>query len=492
MKKYEQLAQEIESLIAAGTLRPGDRLPSVRESVANRGVSPSTVFAAYYLLESRGAVETRPRAGYFVASHATVRGPEPKVTQPTSGLRKVAVNDLVLDVLGSIRHRDVVPLGSAFPNPALFPLERLARGMGTAMRRLRAREVLENLSPGSEELRRQLALRYVSTGTLASADEIVVTSGAMEALNLCLQAVTRPGDVVAVEAPVFYGCLQALERLQLKAVEVATHPRHGVQLDALAAVLQRHPVKACWFMPTFQNPMGASMPMEQKKALVELLTRHKVPLIEDDVYAELYFGVRRPLPAKSFDREGWVLHCSSFSKSLAPGYRIGWAAAGRFAPQVERLKLSSTLSVAVPSQVAVLHFLLPWRVRQAPAPVARVPARAAAEGDAPRGQASPVGNAVHAAGGWLLPLGGAARGRGCVATASARAVAEHQRRSRPPVLGGPALPAPPAPELRAPGPGAAGFRVQDARPSGCAPALSLTTQELDAPRRRGVQFRAAA
>jgi DNA-binding transcriptional MocR family regulator len=163
--------------------------------------------------------------------------------------------------------------------------------------------------------------------------------------------------VVAIEAPAFYGCLQALERLQLKAVEVATHPRWGVQVDTLAALLEQHPVKACWFMPNFQNPMGATMPMEQKKALAQLLARQKVPLIEDDVYSELYFGVRRPLPVKSFDRDGWVLHCSSFSKSLAPGYRIGWAAAGRFASAVERLKLSSTLSVAVPSQLAMLHFL---------------------------------------------------------------------------------------------------------------------------------------
>jgi DNA-binding transcriptional MocR family regulator len=356
VKKYEQLAHDIEASIAAGTLRPGDRLPSVRETIASRGVSPSTVFQAYYLLESRGAIQARPRSGYFVKQRSTTRD-EPKPAHPRAGSRGVAVNDLVLQVLGSIRQRDVVPLGSAFPSPALFPLERLARGMSAAMRRLDPREVLENLAAGNDELRRQLALRYVTTGTLVDAGEIVVTSGAMEALNLCLQAVTRPGDVVAIEAPAFYGCLQALERLQLKALEVATHPRHGVQVDALAAVLQRHRVKACWFMPNFQNPMGALMPLDQKRALVELLARHRVPLIEDDVYAELYFGVQRPLPAKSFDREGWVMHCSSFSKNLAPGYRIGWAAAGRFAPQVERLKLSSTLSVAVPSQAAVLHFL---------------------------------------------------------------------------------------------------------------------------------------
>lgn len=356
-RKYEELAQAIEALIASGTLRPGERLPSVRESVASRAVSPSTVFEAYYLLERRGVVEARPRSGYFVTQRVAAAGKEPRLMEPSSGLRDIAVNDLVLDVLGSVRHRDVVPLGSAFPSPALFPLDRLARGMSSAMRALDARELLENLSPGSAELRRQLALRYVATGTLASAEEIIVTSGAMEALNLCLQAVTKPGDVVAIEAPAFYGCLQALERLQLRAVEVATHPRHGVQVDALRAVLERHAVKACWFMPNFQNPTGALMPIEQRKALVELLAQHRVPLIEDDVYGELYFGVRRPLPAKSFDREGWVMHCSSFSKNLAPGYRIGWAAAGRFAQQVERLKLTSTLSVAVPSQVAVLHFL---------------------------------------------------------------------------------------------------------------------------------------
>jgi DNA-binding transcriptional MocR family regulator len=356
-KKYELLARELEDLVLAGTFKPGERLPSVRELVGHRGLSPSTVFEAYNLLEARGVVQARPRSGYFACT-PVARVPEPALAKPSKGSRAVAVNDLVLQVLGSVREGEVVPLGSAFPNPCLFPLERLARGMGAGMRRLDPARLLRDLTPGNEELRRQLALRYVSHGIVASTEEIVLTSGAMEALNLCLQAVTRPGDAVAIESPAFYGCLQALERLQLQAVEVATHPRHGVQLESLAAALQRQDVKACWFMPSLQNPLGASMPPENKKALVELLARHQVPLIEDDVYAELYFGVRRPAPAKSFDRQGWVLHCSSFSKSLAPGYRIGWVAAGRFAREVERLKLMSTISVAVPSQVAVLEFLL--------------------------------------------------------------------------------------------------------------------------------------
>jgi DNA-binding transcriptional MocR family regulator len=185
----------------------------------------------------------------------------------------------------------------------------------------------------------------------------VITSGAMEALNLCLQAVTQPGDAVAIESPAFYGCLQALERLKLRAVEIATDSQEGIQLGSLEAALQRERVTACWLMPNFQNPMGALMPVENKRKLVDLLARHEIPLIEDDVYGELYFGMRRPPPAKAFDKDGWVMNCSSVSKSLAPGYRLGWTAAGRYARSVEALKLSSTLSVAVPSQLAVLRYL---------------------------------------------------------------------------------------------------------------------------------------
>mgnify|MGYP002133893309 CR=1 FL=1 len=188
-------------------------------------------------------------------------------------------------------------------------------------------------------------------------EELVITNGAMEALNLCLEAVTKPGDLVAVESPTFYAALQALERRGLRAVEVATHPRTGVDITALASVLERHPVKACWFMPNFQNPLGSLMPDSAKRDLVELLAKHEVPLIEDDVYGELYFGSQKPKPAKAWDRNGLVMHCSSFSKSLAPGYRVGWVAAGRFATAVQRLKLMTTLSAATPSQQALSEYL---------------------------------------------------------------------------------------------------------------------------------------
>ena len=188
-------------------------------------------------------------------------------------------------------------------------------------------------------------------------DEIVLTHGAMEALNLCLNAVTRPGDAVVVESPTFYMALQALQRLGLRAIEVLTHVREGIDLGRLAQVIELYRPKACWLMTTFQNPLGSLMPETKKRDLVDLLARHDLPLIEDDVYAELYEGNVAPLSAKAYDRRGLVLHCSSFSKCLAPGYRVGWAAPGRWAREVQRLKLMTSLSGAIPVQAALAEYL---------------------------------------------------------------------------------------------------------------------------------------
>lgn len=356
MKRYEQLAGDIAESIANGTLPPGTRLPSVRQTSASRGVSPSTVFQAYYLLEGRGLVQARPRSGYYVATDAA-GVPEPESSRPSSEQQEVEVSELVFQLLEHMRDRELAPLGSAFPAPSLFPLDKLALAQSKAMRKLDPWRTVEHLSPGSPELRRQITLRYLATAFAVDAHEIVITNGAMEALNLSLEVVTRPGDLVAVESPTFYGALQALERLNLRAIEVPTHPRTGVDVAALAALLQRHPVKACWFMPNFQNPLGSLMPDEAKQALVQLLAQHQIPLIEDDVYGDLYFGMHKPRPAKAWDTQGLVLHCSSFSKTLAPGYRIGWVAAGRFAAALARRKLTSSLTAAVPSQEALSRYL---------------------------------------------------------------------------------------------------------------------------------------
>jgi DNA-binding transcriptional MocR family regulator len=356
MKRYEALAQEIAESIAHSQLRPGERVPSVRETSRSRGVSPSTVFEAYYLLEARGLIEARPRSGYFV-SHTVNRQQEPESSRPAAKERAVEVSELVFQVLGHAKNRALVPMGSAFPSPLLFPLPKLALATGKALRRLDPWRTVEDLSPGSAALRRQIGLRYLGMGCGVDTEELVITNGAMEALNLCLESVTQPGDLVAVESPTFYAALQALERHSLRAVEIATHPRTGIDVAALAVVMERHPVKACWLMPNFQNPLGSLMPDDAKQALVELLAKREVPLIEDDVYGELYFGARKPRPAKAWDRAGWVMHCSSFSKTLAPGYRVGWVAAGRYAGEVAQRKLMSSIAAPLPSQEGLSEYL---------------------------------------------------------------------------------------------------------------------------------------
>ena len=356
--RFETLAQELQQLIAAGVLRPGDRLPSVRQTCASRHLSPSTVFQAYYLLESRGLIRAVPRSGYFVAARANgVLLAEPRTSDPQPGIQAVEVNDLICTILGSARARDIVPFGSAFLNPSLFPLDRLRRALISSTRRLEPWNMVDDLPPGNLRLRREIAKRYLRQGMAVDPDEVVLTNGAMEALNLCLSAVARPGDAVVVESPTFYIALQALQHLGLHAIEVPTHVRDGIDLGRLAQVIELYRPKACWLMTTFQNPLGSLMPDTKKRDLVELLARHDLPLIEDDVYSELYEGKVAPLPAKAFDRRGLVLHCSSFSKCLAPGYRVGWAAPGRWVREVQRLKIMTSLSGSIPVQAALAEYL---------------------------------------------------------------------------------------------------------------------------------------
>lgn len=357
MKRYEKLADDIAELIRTGVLNPGEKVPSVRHANRTFGVSPSTVFQAYYLLEARGLIQARARSGYYVREHAGRALHEPDMSARTAQTTEVGVSELVFSVLDSLRDPDTVPFGSAFPSPSLFPLQRLARSMALAVRDLPPEQVIAQMTAGNPDLRRQIALRYGTSGTSLAPDELVITNGAMEALNLCLQVVTEPGDLVAIEAPAFYATLQVLERLKLRAVEIPVHPREGIDLQVLADSLAHLPIKACWFMSGLQNPLGASMDDDKKAALYRLLHRHDVPLIEDDVYAELHYSPTRPQPVKHHDREGLVMHCGSFSKSLAPGYRVGWVAGGRYAERIARLKLMTTISPSVPAQAAIADYL---------------------------------------------------------------------------------------------------------------------------------------
>ncbi|WP_374492455.1 PLP-dependent aminotransferase family protein [Zoogloea sp.] len=357
MSLYQTLANDTARLIAEGVLRPGDRLPSVRQTCRIHGIAPVTVTQAYHLLESRGLIEARPKSGYFVRARLGQRLPEPEMSRPVGHSTALDVSDFIFEILDSVKDPAVVPLGSSFPSPRLFPLDKLGRFLAAAARHLDPMSTITDLPPGNDELRRQLSLRYLAQGAHVSPQEIVITSGAMEGLNLCLQAVTRPGDLIAIESPTFYAGLQASERLGLKVIEIPSHPREGVNLAALEDALRHHPVKVCLFMLNFANPTGSDVPDARRRALIELLDRHDVPLIEDDVYAELYFGADAPLCSKAVDPNGRVMHVSSFSKCLAPGYRIGWVAAGRYAALIQRQKLSTSLATTVPVQIALADYL---------------------------------------------------------------------------------------------------------------------------------------
>ena len=354
--RYQQLADELAGMIAQGALRAGDRLPSVRQTCQSRGLSAATVFQAYHLLEARGLVQAAARSGYFVSAHAGAAS-SPAQPSPAGDAAPRTISEQIFELLQSSRERGLLPLGSAFPATELFPLERLRLALGAGMRKLEPWQISAELPLGLETLRRQIALRYLRLGLRVAPEDIVITNGALEALQLCLQTVTRPGDAVLVESPCFYAALQALDRFGLRAIEVPTDRAEGADLQAMARLIAQHRPRACWLMSSFQNPLGCTLPPDKKRALVALLEAEDVALIEDDVYAELHHGAEPVLPAKAFEQRGGVMHCGSFSKCLAPGYRIGWALGGRWAPQLQRSKLMSSLSSSLPAQAALAEYL---------------------------------------------------------------------------------------------------------------------------------------
>jgi DNA-binding transcriptional MocR family regulator len=358
LKLYEKLADEIGEAVRRGVFAVGERIPSVRQSSQQHGVSIKTVLHAYALLEGRGLIETRPQSGYFVREPAATpqMGREPAASPPAPA-SEVDVSRLVLSTLRSIRAHEALPFGSPYPDPSLFPWRRINQYANAIARRHSSWNLIDDLPPGNPELIRQIARRYAENGVPVDPDEIIITLGATEAINLSLQAVAKPGDTVVVESPTFYAMLHAIERLGMRAIAVATHPTEGIDIEVLARVVSEQKIAACMVMPNFQNPLGFQMPDERKKQLVDLLAARDIPVIENDVYQELYFGDTRPTTLKNFDSKGLVLHCASFSKSLTASYRIGWAMPGRYRGQVEKLKFLNTLTTPSVPQVAVADYL---------------------------------------------------------------------------------------------------------------------------------------
>ncbi len=350
---YEQVAHRLQSLIDEGTLSPGDRLPSVRKLHHQLSVSVSTVLEAYRLLEDQGLIVARPQSGYYV-SFTAQQLLEPSPSEPPRESASVDIS-LALQIMSSVRNPDLLQLGAAIPSEAHLPTVALNRIMGKVLRSEAAVHGYA-ASPGCQFLRQEVAKRMLNAGCSVSPEEVVITNGATEAVYLSLRAVTRPGQVVAIESPIYFGMLEVLKSLELKALELPTHPRDGISLPALEEAIQAQQVAACLLIPNFNNPTGSCMSDEKKKALVDLLNRYDLPLVEDDIYGELQFEGDRPKAVKAFDTEGRVLYCTSVSKILSPGLRVGWSIAGRYQPQIQQLKMVVSHMSAIAPQLTIATF----------------------------------------------------------------------------------------------------------------------------------------
>lgn len=354
---YEQVAARIAGLIEQGTFAPGSRIPSVRALARQMEVSVSTVLEAYGYLEDQGVIAARPQSGYYVKARVPSPPAAPRIVRQMLSPTTVTTRDLSVMVMRDTILMKHIPLGAAIPNPELLPAEKLSRMLSAEARRHRTESLSYDFPPGCKPLRVQIARRMLTAGCTLDLDGIVTTSGCLEAVNLALRAICRPGDIVAVESPCYYNFLQAIEAMGLRALEIPCHPVHGMSLDALRYAIDHHPVRACVVVTNFSNPLGCLMPDDHKRELVEILGARDIPLIEDDLIGDLSYSQHRPAVAKNYDRKGLVLLCSSFSKTLAPGYRVGWIAPGRFQDEVERQKALANVATAMPTQLAIAEFL---------------------------------------------------------------------------------------------------------------------------------------
>ena len=354
---YEKFAQDLEDQVRSGTFPVGSRVPSIRESSAQQGISFSTVLQAYQLLENRGVIEARPQSGYYVKLQAKRMLPEPDFRSLNGNPAPVSLDEVSLQLIHANLNLSYAPFGLSAPSPALLPTVKLNRILADLARDEKLTRETGEVVQGSEALRIQVAQRAFSHGCELAPDEVVITSGCTEAMCLCLQAVCQPGDLVAIESPAYFGILLALEAMHLRALEIPSHPRKGMSLEALRFALENHPIKAVLAVPNFSNPTGSLLEDDDKEELVRLLAAQGIPLIENDISGELHFSERRPRVAKSYDKEGLVLLCSSYSKDLSAGFRIGWAAPGRFYRQVQKQKYAFNVRTPVLPQLAIARFL---------------------------------------------------------------------------------------------------------------------------------------
>lgn len=356
--RYAELADTLEAHIRNGTFRAGEKLPSIRRLKTDTGLSISTVYQAFIELEKRGMIMAREKSGYYVKPLLENILPAPQSPVSTMIPQKVTIGTLAFALIEAMGNPRILQLGGVLISDELLPGKSLASLIkSTARKELSHALCTYEHYMGFMPLRRKIAqLNSLFCGPIAPAD-MVITNGCMEAVSLCLQAVAKPGDTIVVESPTFPWLLQIIEDFRMFALEIPSRPTEGIDLALLSQALGRHAVQAAILIPSFNNPMGYCMADDRKAALVTLLRSKQIPLIEDDIYAELYFGGARPRPLKYYDKDGWILYCASFSKTISPGLRLGWTLPGRFLDKVRHLKVNQSIAGPTLTQSVLNRYL---------------------------------------------------------------------------------------------------------------------------------------
>ncbi len=355
--KYDQVSRYITDLIEKGELKPGDKAPSLRKLSKELGVSISTISQSYLSLEDQGVLKAKPQSGFFINSMVNQINSIPKSAATPGQPKKVRFGELFEEIFAIAGNPRVVPFGEAKPSMDFMPVKSLTRTTRSIISRYPEKCMDYSFPPGNRKLREQIAAQYAQISTRVSPDDIIITSGATEALSLSLRTVAKRGDIIAVESPTYFAVLRLIEKMGMLALEIDTDPKTGMVLEALEEAFDTMDIKAVLASPNFSNPLGCLMPEENKRELVNMLAERDVPLIEDDVYGSVYFGEKRPRVAKSYDLNNLVLSCSSFSKTLAPGYRIGWVLAGKYKKRVVELKQATFSATSSINQMAMAEFL---------------------------------------------------------------------------------------------------------------------------------------
>ena len=352
---YIQLADNIIDNINRNIYKPGEKLPSIRHMSEARGISIMTVLKSYQELQSRGYIVSRPQSGYFVISRQEID--EMRKHIELSDPKHVEMPDMTRLVLLDSSDETLIPLGAGVPSADLLPLSQLSHITAKLLQSKQVSLQITGSAEGSSNLRVQIAKHMFLSKTPVQADDVIITSGCNEAIFIALSVVCNPGDLVAVESPCYFGVLQIMQELGLRAIEIPADPVTGIDIDALRTALEMNSIKAIFVNSNCNNPLGCSIPEEKKKLIAGLTEEYNVPLIEDDSIGDLYFGRNRPGTIKSYDKKGLVLYCSSFSKVLAPSFRIGWIVPGRFKKQVIQFKHALNLSSPPLLQEAIAGYL---------------------------------------------------------------------------------------------------------------------------------------